>query len=82
MLEPAFQRTDCWALTQFGVDAFVGFINVSLHDFPVLSLEDTSLKKVSIKRNKQTDRHILSYIDRRTDIKPCPDGRVEGKDKT
>ena len=82
MLEPAFQRTDCWALTQFGVDAFVGFINISLHDTLVLSLEDTSLKKVSIKRNKQTDRHILSYIDCRTDIKPRLDRRVDSKDKT
>ena len=80
--EPAFQRVDRQALTQFGVDEFVGFLNVSLHDTPALSLEDTSLKKVRIKRNKQTDRHILSYIDRRTDIKPRLDGRVGSKDKT
>ena len=62
-------RVDHW------VSIFVGFFNILFHASADLALssEDTPLKKVGAKCNRQRDRQIDRQTDRQTD------GRTDGR---
>ena len=61
--------------------AFVGFLDVTLYASGEQQERHITLGSEDV-TNRQTDRHLISYIDRGTHLKPRHDAKAESEDKT